>query len=70
MLAAEDYKVACKKSFFDTQCGGLFLHENYVIYLDVFRVRNSIEYVSEEEYFALIEAVIDRINFEQLFPDS
>ncbi|MEQ8675546.1 MAG: hypothetical protein RLP44_07300 [Aggregatilineales bacterium] len=60
-IVADDYRIACIETPFKLQCGAFFLQDSYVIYLDVFRVRDNIEYLTEAEFFSLIDAINARI---------
>ncbi len=58
---ADEYEVACLDSGFNVQCGALFLHQNYVIYLDLFTMRNDVEYLTDTELFSIIAAINSRL---------
>jgi hypothetical protein len=60
---ADKQRIACKvvSKLNNTECVGLFLYSNHVIFADIFRVRNSVEYLTMADLQKIFSAIDEKM---------
>lgn len=58
-IGADEYRIACKDIYdldrlIETRCGALFLYGNHVAFLDAFTMRDSVNYLSLDDFGDLV----------------
>jgi hypothetical protein len=59
---ADESRIACSEVFDDSQirdvqCGGLFLYDDYLVYIDVFTKRDFIEYLTTDDLVMIFSSI-------------
>jgi hypothetical protein len=62
VFQADEYQVACSNVLINNRCNALFRYKNYVVFVDAFLVRDSVRYLTESDFIAVLDLIDEKMN--------
>jgi hypothetical protein len=62
VFQADEYQVACTGNPVDNRCNALFRYENYVVFVDAVLVRDSVRYLTESDFIAILDLIDEKMS--------
>ena len=61
VFQADEYQVACSRTLISNRCNGLLRYGKYIVFVDAFLIRDSVQYLTEYDLIAVLNLIDEQM---------